>query len=188
MPRKKVKVIILFNGEQFSPKKSTLEKSQLMDRFINGEAPVVKVWTDQEVFLGKTLEATHLSWVNLKMITDGKYNFQNELAKSSYYAIPFDKFSEFESLKITFEENNVVVTGSLSVTFTVPDDFHFDIYNSGLVYFDELGFRVKEASDILEFSHYGTEWEKERADADDFRNGISRDLFLNRPLLEFMKK
>ena len=159
-----------------------------MDRFINGEAPVVKVWTDQEVFLGKTMEATHLDWVNLKMITDGKYNFQNELAKSSYYVIPFDKFSEFESLKFTFVENKVVVTGSLSVTFTVPEDFHFDIYNSGLMYFDELGFRVKDASDILKFSHYGTEWEKERADADDFRNGISRDLFLNRPQLEFLKK
>ena len=56
------------------------------------------------------------------------------------------------------------------------------------MYFDELGFRVKESSDILEFSHYGTEWEKERADEDDFRNGISRDLFLNRPQLEFLKK
>jgi hypothetical protein len=39
MPRKKVKVKISFNGEKFSPKKSTLEKSQLMDRFINGESP-----------------------------------------------------------------------------------------------------------------------------------------------------
>jgi hypothetical protein len=159
-----------------------------MDRFINGEAPVVKVWTDQEVFLGKTLEATHLSWVNLKMITDGIYNFQNELAKSSYYAITFDKFSEFESPKFTFVENKVSATGSLTVTFTVPDDFHFDIYNSGLMYFDELGFRVKGVSDILEFSHYGTAWEKERSDADDFRNGISRHLFLNRPQLEFLKK
>jgi hypothetical protein len=188
MPRKKVKVKISFNGEKYSPKKSALEKSQLLETFNTGDSPQVKVWTDQEVFLGKTLEATHLSWVNLKMITDGKYNFQNELAKSSYYAIPFDKFSEFESLKFTFEENKVVVSGSLSVTFTVPEDFHFDIYNSGLMYFDELGFRVKGASDILEFSHYGTEWEKERSDADDFRNGISRDLFLNRPQLEFLKK
>ena len=188
MPRKKVKVKISFNGEKFSPIKSTLEKDQLLNTFIHGEAPQVKVWTDQEVFLGKTGEVTHLSWVNLKMITDGKYNFQNELAKSSYYAIPFDKLSDFESLKVTFEENKVVVNGSLSVTFTVPEDFHFDIYNSGLMYFDELGFRVKGVSDILEFSHYGTEWEKERSDADDFRNGISRDLFLNRPLLEFLKK
>jgi hypothetical protein len=188
MPRKKVKVKISFNGEKFSPIKSTLEKDQLLNTFIHGEAPQVKVWTDQEVFLGKTGEVTHLSWVNLKMITDGKYNFQNALAKSSYYTVSFEKFSAFETLAFSFEDDKVVATGALSLTFTVLDDFHFDIYNSGLMYFDELSFRVKGSSDILNFSLYGTEWEKERADEDDFRNGISRALFNNRPQLEFLKK
>jgi hypothetical protein len=188
MPRKKVKVKISFNGEKFSPIKSTLEKDQLLNTFNHGEAPQVKVWTDHEVFLGKTGEVTHLSWVNLKMITDGKYNFQNALAKSSYYTVSFEKFSAFETLAFSFEDDKVVATGALSLTFTVLDDFHFDIYNSGLMYFDELSFRVKGSSDILNFSLYGTEWEKERADEDDFRNGISRALFNNRPQLEFLKK
>ena len=60
-----------------------------------------------------------------------------------------------------------------------------DIVQSGLLYFDQLGFRPKGNSDIFEFSKYGHNWEAEDDEADAFRNGVSTSYFTNRPKVEF---
>lgn len=185
MARKKIKIKVSFNGEQFAPRKATLEKGPELDTFFKEPAPIVKNWSDDEVFIGKNSEYSHLSWVQLSLISNGKFEFSNKLSSGSRFVVSFDKFSGFDTLGFSFNGKSVIVNGSLLLTLSIPSELMDDIVQSGLLYFDQLGFRPKGNSDIFEFSKYGHNWEAEDNEADSFRNGVSTSFFTNRPKVEF---
>lgn len=154
--------------------------------FFNDPTPIVKKWSDDEVFIGQHHETSHLSWVQLSLISNGKYEFSNKLSSSSLFVVTYDNLSEFQTLDFSFSGKSVSVNGSLLLTFSIPSEYISDTTQSGLLYVDQLGFRPKGIRDIFEFSKYGHNWESERDEAAAFRKGASTNFMSNRPIVEFL--
>jgi hypothetical protein len=186
MAKKKIRIKVVFEGEQFFPNKGTLEKSQKLTEFYSSPVPIVKNWTDDEVFLGTHKETSHLSWIQLSLISDGKYQFNNKSSNNSLYVISYDKFSDFNSISISFKDNSIIIFGSITLTMNISSEFIDDTIKSGLLYLDELGFRPQHNSDIFVFKKYGEKWELEDAEAQEFRKGISSNYFMNRSKIEIL--
>lgn len=184
MARKKIQVNITFSGQTYYPKKATIEKGEALQKFFSGESPIVKVWTDSEVFMGTTSESTHLDWLSLELVSDGAYIFEHSLSDGASYTNTFKTFSNFDSLKFEFSNNSIKVYGSITLNMSVQADVYNDTVNSGLLLFQEIGFRPKNNSDIFVFSKYGSEWEQEERDLQNFREGNSKNYTVNQPIIE----
>jgi len=184
MARKKIQVNITFSGQTYYPTKATLGKGEALQKFFAGENPIVKVWTDSEVFMGTNSESTHLDWVSLKLVSNGAYIFEHSLSDGANYTNAFKTFSKFDSLKFEISNNSIKVYGSITINMSVQAEVYNDTVNSGLLLFQEFGFRLKNNSDIFVFSKYGSEWEDEERDLQNFREGNSKNYTINQPIIE----
>lgn len=186
MARKKIKIRISFNDEKFTPTTSTLEKAALLQTFKFGQPPIVKVWTDSEVFNGTNGETSHLSWIKLRLLNNGTQSFSHKLSNGSNYVASFNNFIEFSTLSFTFSEEGISVKGSIVITLSILQEMLDDVTKSGLLYFDQFGFIAKNNTDLLEFSKYGHQWEKEREEEDLYSKGNSIDFISGRPKIEII--
>jgi hypothetical protein len=186
MAKKKIRIKVVFDGEDFFPNKGTLEKGQKLTDFYSSPVPIIKNWTDDEVFVGAHSETSHLSWIQLSLISDGKYQFNNRLSNNSNYVISYDMFSDFDSIRIVFNENSIRLVGSLTLTMNILSEFIDDTIKSGLLYLDELGFRPRHNGDVFVFKKYGDNWELEDIEAQEFRDGISSNYLMGRSKIEIL--
>ena len=186
MARKKIKIRISFNDEKFAPTTSTLEKAALLQSFKFGQPPIVKVWTDSEVFNGTSGETSHISWIKLRLLNNGTQSFSHKLSNGSNYVASFNNFIEFSTLSFTFSEEGISVKGSMVITLSILQEMLDDVTKSGLLYFDQFGFIAKNNTDLLEFSKYGHQWEKEREEEDLYSKGNSVDFISGRPKIEII--
>jgi hypothetical protein len=176
---------IKFDNVKLSLNTSNLiEKSKLVDSFWKNEAPIIKNWSEEEIFFGLYRKVCHLDYVLLRLIPDGEYIFVESIAEYSTYTITYDKFSNFETLKISFEDKFIIINGDVSLKVDLKDIVYKDFIESKLVHFDELGIRV--SSEIFHFTKYGDKFEQEKIERQEYMAGSSLDYVANRPIVEFM--
>jgi len=176
---------IKFDNVKLSLNTSNLiEKSKLVDSFWKNGAPIIKNWSEEEIFSGLYRKVCHLEYVGLRLIPDGEYIFVESLAEYSNYTITYDKFSNFETLKISFEEKFIIINGDVSLKVNLKDIVYKDFIESKLVHFDELGIRV--SPEIFHFTKYGDKLEQEKIESQEYMAGSSLDYIANRPIIEFM--
>ena len=72
------------------------------------------------------------------------------------------------------------------ITLSILQEMLDDVTKSGLLYFDQFGFIAKNNTDLLEFSKYGHQWEKEREEEDLYSKGNSVDFISGRPKIEII--
>ena len=187
MARKKIKFKITFNNEEFFPTTSTKEKTALIQAFTSGDTPIIKVWSDEEVFTGVNSETSYLNWIRLRLLSNGSHSFSHNLSNGSGYIASFNNFVEFSSLTFTFSDNGIKATGSITVAMSILQEMLDDVTKSGLLYAESFGFSAKNHSDILVFTKYGHSWELERHEEELYTEGHSVDFISGRPKIEIVK-
>ena len=182
---KGISLKIKFDNVKLSLNTSNLiEKSKLVDSFWKNEAPITKNWSEEEIFSGLYRKVCHLEYVLLLLIPDGEYIFVESIAEYSTYTITYDKLSNFETLKISFEDKFIIINGDVSLKVNLKDIVYKDFIESKLVHFDELGIRV--SSEIFHFTKYGDKFEQEKIERQEYMAGSSLDYIANRPIIEFI--
>lgn len=187
MARKKIKFKITFDNEEFFPTKSTLENKELIQAFISGELPIIKIWSDEEYFTGLHRDTSYLNSIRLRLLSNGSHSFSHNLSNGSTYTASFNNFIEFSTLSFTFSENGIRVTGTITVAMSILQEMMDDVTNSGLLYLESCEFSAKNHSDNLVFTKYGHNWELERQEEELYTEGHSVDFISGRPKIEIVK-
>ena len=183
---KGISLKIKFDNVKLSLNTSNLiEKSKLVDSFWKNGAPIINNWSEEEIiFSGLYRKVCHVEFIALKLDPDGEYIFVESIAEHSTYTITYDKFSNFETLKISFEDKFIIINGDVSLKVNLKDIVYKDFIESKLVHFDELGIRV--FPEIFHFTKYGDKWEQEKIERQEYMAGNSLDYIVNRPIIEFI--
>lgn len=156
----------------------------MVDSFWKNGAPIIKNWSEEEIFFGRDRKVCHLAYVGLLLIPNGEYIFVESLAESSEYTITYDKCSNFETLKISFEEKFIIINGDVSLKVYLKDILFRDFIESKLVHFDHLGIRV--SPEIFHCTKYGDKLEQEEIERQEYMSGNSLDIIVNQPIIEFI--
>ncbi len=174
---KNLLVTIKFSNHRFDYDTNSANNKDLLDVFFK-EIPIVKKWTAEDQFLGTTRAQTHLDHLSLQLCTKNNDIVETELSRWSRYVISFDKLIEFDDLKITYDQESILISGTIKAKLGIKDIVYKDCIN--LKYrmnFKSISFRVKGTGDLLTFTKFGMNWESEKKITTEFSDGIN-DYFI----------
>lgn len=186
MASKKCKGKIIFNNNRLKLKINSLVNTNPIILPKNGEKIILESWTDNDIFYGKNKSVVYIDYITLELFSHPSYSLESPLSNGSFYAVGFQKISDFESFSCIYQENEIVLNGEISFHLGIKDVIYNDFKNSGLVLFGEIGIRVER--DILVFDKYGADWDNRTSEREIYSKEANPSFSIDRPIVELKNK
>jgi|TARA_B110000879_G_scaffold63298_1_gene89050 hypothetical protein len=186
MGKKKLKLEINFQQTILKWDKKSSKRTDLLS-VMNEQSPTFRKWTEEEEFSGKTREINYLDGVSVVLTRVDGYKFSNPRLENSSYYYNYSHFDETSSIRFERTSDGFEVNGTLFLNVSIDSKDYSDYFESNLLHFESMNFRVKGTGDLVGLKKYGTNWELEREDCNEYRKGNSQNYLNNLPELSFKK-
>ncbi len=172
MAKKTLQLAVEFDDLEFNFNKKSSERQELIG-ICNEEIPSVRVWTSEEVFLGKEREINYVDGISFVLTRIDGYKFSNSRLENSSFYYDYSHFDESSFLSFKEAKKGFRISGKVVVIIKVDSKDLVDFKDSGLLHFDSMSFGIKGTGDKLDVKKYGEDWETERNDCTSYRKGES---------------
>jgi hypothetical protein len=184
MGKKKIKLELNFQQTKLKWDVTSSERTDLLS-IMNEDSPIFRKWTEEEEFFGKRQEINYLDGVSVVLTRVDGYKFLNPRLENSSYYYNYSHFEETSSIKFERTSDGFEVNGTLILNVSIDSKDYSDYFESNLLHFSSMDFGVKGTGDKVTLNKYGTNWELERGDCNEYRKGNSQDYLSNLPELSF---
>jgi hypothetical protein len=158
---KKLKITLNFDNLQLKPDVATSEDSETLDSLQN-EIPVIRQWTENELFLGESGKLNHLDHLTLNLGTTKSDVLKQSISGWARFPIGFQKILDSSGLQMVFNKTLLTINGQITISLNVKESIWPDVTNfQHRLLFSSLNFRLKHSGKIATFTKYGENWELE---------------------------
>lgn len=157
----KLNIILDFNNLELKPDVTTSEDADILGT-LQSETPVIRQWTENELFFGESGKLNHLDHLTLNLATTKSDVLKQNISGWSFFIIGFQKILDSSNLTMKINKSLLTINGQLTVTLNVKDVISEDVSNlKHRILFSSLSFRVKNSGKIATFNKYGVNWDLE---------------------------
>ena len=184
----KLNILIDFNNIQLKPDVSTSEDTDILNTLQN-ETPVIRQWTENELFFGEDRKLNHLDHLTLNFATTKSDVLKQNISGWSRFPIVFQKIMDSSSLTMNFNQSILTINGQLSFQINIKDVLWEDVSNlTHRILFSSISFRLKNSGKLATFTKYGENWELEDKQKKLYIAELDDSYLLNLPTITIRKK